>query len=228
MTGPRYDKHIDSLVHRLQDQVIALVRSHGFYSEAQTAAGIREWSELGQWATFANMYARSQIQLIDQMTVRRPRRPSLLGVVEYASKNADAFSRREYADHVRETLGRVSIGVFSQEEASADLRKVRAANDAVAALREIDQPDGSSTAFQTRVVANGGSPERGFLLPDFPEIELAIDAIFEIWLKYCEVFLGRNFSRVAIMPQSAESETHPALFGDWSATSVEASSPSNG
>lgn len=228
MTGPRYDKHIDSLVHKLQDQVNALFDAHCLYSEAQSAAGIRDWSELRQWGSFANLYVRSQILIIDQMTMKRPRQPSLFGVVEYASKHAAAFSKREHADCVREELGRVSIGVFSRDEGRADLRKVQAANDAVVVLREIQQPDRSSSAFETRVSANGGSPERGFLLPDFPEIELSIDAIFEIWLKYCEVLIGRNFSRVAHMPQPAHQESYSALVADWSATSLSVESSSNG
>lgn len=222
MTGPNYDKHIDSLVNMLQDQVNVLVESHGLYSDAQDAAGTRDWSEMRQWASFANLYARSQLLLIDQMTLKRAKRASLCGVIEYASSHASAFSRRERPERAREDLGRVSIGVFSRDEALADLRKVQAANSAVKALQEIQQPDRSLHAFQARVAEQGGSPERGFRLPDFPEIELAIDAIFELWLKYCEVFIGENFSRVAFMPRSANPEAYAALFGDWSATALAA------
>ncbi|MBI2692606.1 MAG: hypothetical protein HYX29_11760 [Solirubrobacterales bacterium] len=226
MTGPNFDKHIDALVNKLQDRVKALFAAHDFYSAAADEAGVRDWSEIPQWALLSNLYVRSQVLLIDQMTVKRPGQPSLFKTIEYASHRPHVFARKEHPNVTRDELGRVTVGVFSAEEATADLRKVHAARKAIAFMGDFQQPDQSLEAFKQRIRNGGGSPEAGFRLPEYPEIELAIDAIFELWLKYCEIILGRNYSRIANVPRLPAIGRLGALSSNWGVTQFDPHSES--
>lgn len=219
MTGPNATPHEDALVRILQDRIKSLIYAYDFYALICRASQIRAWEELLQWSTLATLYVKSQALLIDQLTVKRPGRSSLVKTVEYAHKHAEFLSDGKYPNRARQELGRVSIGVFTAEEAEKDLVRIRAARNAIT-FCDIEQPGQLHDGFEARVMRLGGSEDDGFRIPDYPEIELAIDALFEIWLKYCEVFLGQNYSRVSVMPRRPldSYSSSFAIAGDWNAT----------
>lgn len=215
MTGPNYDRHIEALAGDLQERVRALFAAHDFYDTARSEAGLRDWSELSQWAMFSNMYVRSQVLLIDQLTVKRKVQPSLYKVIEYAVRRPGAFARNEHPDALREKLGRVTVGVFTRDEAVEDLEKLKALAGSTLVTSLHFQPDSDHTKFEELVVELGGSPQDGFRLPTYPDLELKIDAVFELWLKYCEVFIGANFSRITYLPRSAAEHSYSAITNGW-------------
>jgi hypothetical protein len=217
MTGPNPNSQIRPLTGVIQEHVRALVETRDFYAAAQEAAGHRRAEEATEWAMFTNLYIRSQLLLIDNLTTKRRGRWSLVRIVKYAADHATAFETERSRDFGRTILGHKVLGNFSREEAMRDIQRLKLCNIKLSELGQ-QQPDRLGQYFTELAIQQGDAGDDGFVLPDYQDLDLAIETIFEIWLKYCELFLHQRYSLLATLPRSPSSGTYSAIFTDWPST----------
>lgn len=210
-------RHLTEIRQKGIPDSVEMTTSTRTYESMYADAGIRPESEIGSWRVLAHWFVNSQLALIDRHVRSVPREWSLRKAVEYAAKNPSEFSD-EAVDaspaelRLRQSAGRAAWGRFSQSEGERDLATLDAIWISLQELRA-SSTDRWTAQFASRCENEGWLIGNGFRLPAFNEIELAVDALFALFVKYAELYGEKRFS--VVLSVSVEGPDISPVAADW-------------
>lgn len=201
--------------------VLATVQEALIYERLAQTAGERSWDEMEAWAHISNSYVRSQLFMVERQTTEYPREVNLMEVIKFAACNTQEFNQLGAAGDSRPEvtdLQRVAIGHFTAGEGAEDRRRLERVRMEVFDLGR-SQPDYDRTAFMDRCQMQE-TDESACRLPVYPELRAAIDALFDMWLKYVQILEGRKYTHADLWPEPDFERIVEPLVGDWRSRAI--------
>lgn len=214
---PTFDDHLRTIYGQCRDDFIELLTSRRSYLEVRERAAERNGDEINSWSALVRWYVGSQVLLLDRNLTPAPHERGLAKVIVYAGKHAEqimefAGSWTGSSAHFRSKLNRASPEYFTKEESDRDLEILLDVRRGIRFLR-LRSGEEWNKLFSDN--CRKTSSNEMFHLPNFEELDLAINTVFELYLKYAELLIGKPHHVFTYAPSFTNSGLIAPIAAEW-------------